>query len=681
MDSTRIKFCWAPVAGPAPRLRWRAGLFALHRQPVSALANLKNASARTLRMFQRATLHVSVRGALLWGATLAAVAYLAGAGVMYQIQRAVPHNRVTYADLVLPWRWSGLDELRGRAFIEYGRERFRAGDFSVAFQLLRQGVARHPADVAARYDLANCYLLMRVRTRADRVLLEAFDHGYPGTSFIESGLLRIREGDNPDNIRRFLDAARASWTAAGSPPADGVVIDRLELEFLLEQNRMNEAVVLAHRLHSEGSDERRNIDILVALGTGDLDRAAALAAEWERAGVRDEKTLAFLAGTYRKAGRLDAMQAVIDRLRDANPLNPSHVAFDVVQNVLAGRDERARAALDNGFFHFSSDPAVLAQWAGDISRTGRDDLMARIEDVVREHGFDPRAVLTGRLLVQMQARDWKAARVTADKLVALGDRMRPGERATMEMLTGLVDAREDPAADRQKRLVDAYMNLPVSLDFSRTVIEALLEGGRLETAGRIATFTEGFYPDSVYVADAVARIAGRTAGRDAAELAARDTSAASPADGFADGAAFLAAIDARVKSGIDPSDTIRLIGAVRRAAPAWLPSVAAELPPREIELAARAGDLPLLQLLVRTRLRADGAHATAIIGQARAWHRSGRVQEGLLVVREILRADPDDQAAVDLLALWEPKPAKAGAPAASGAAPAAATALSASARD
>lgn len=657
MKDARILFTWETSSKcPAP---WRLGLFAVHRQPLGGIANIAGLSDRARRSFQKKTVFLSVRGLLGWSCALAMVAFFAGALVLLNLQQRDPHNRITYSDLVLPWRWSGLNALRGQALIGQAKDRFAAGEIAPGFTLLRLGLARDPAHVQARLDLSQLYLLMRLRSRSDRLLLDAFDHGYPGLRLVVVGAARLSESDNPGLLDRFLEKARASQAAiAGLSAEDARVLDEITLNHWLESGRGPAAVGLAARLYPEGSYERLRVEIQSELEAGDPVKAAKLADAWVRLRSDSEKTLTAVAVAYRKAARYDDMEALFKRLHALAPANANHASLAVVHNLLAGRDAEARAALEDWLFRYGANERALAELIRAISNAGRDDALARIERHVREHGFDPKPVLLGRLLAQIGNRDWDAAAAAGARLRKISRRLTPSDHVIISLVTACVDA----GGGNQQVFIDSFARSPGSLDFDRLLLEALLACGRVTTAAQLITLIEGSYPDSQYIARMSAQVADRRRALEQVEEAARPVAKDPAASVFADAEGFLAELH-RLEMAGKPAEALGRIRTMRATATVWLRGIEEPLALRELNLAMQAGDLPLLQLTLRNYLRGHPERAQAALDQATRWRKEDRLSEALLAAREILRAWPDFQPALQAVALWDPKlPPSGGVP-------------------
>ncbi|HEY9250134.1 MAG TPA: hypothetical protein VIO38_13425, partial [Rariglobus sp.] len=503
--NAQIRFTWTASAKcPAP---WRLGLFAIHRRPAGDISSLAYLSVRARQSFRKSTVFLSVGGLLAWGCGLACAGFFFGAFVLLQIQQRHPHNQITYADLVLPWRWSGLDALRGQAIIGQAKDKFTDGKIMEGFQLLRLGLARHPGHVQTRLDLARLYILLRLRGQSDKVLMDAFAHGYPGLRFLVVASALLAEGDNSRLVEEFIGKARDSLAAAGGAAEDERVLDEIEINARLQAGRASDAAALAARLYPDGDYKRLIVEIEAALQAGEPDAAGRLTEAWVRLRPGSEETLLAAAAYYRQAGRHDDMQALIDRLRAQAPSDPRFATFGIVENIRAGRHARASVALDDWFFRYGANERAYAELVRSITATGRDDYLDRIEATMRDHGFDLLVVQMGRLVAQIEARDWTRAVVTGGRLRGLARRQPPSNEAVIALASACADA----GGGTQKIFIDAFLRSPGNFKLNRMFIEALDAAGRYATARELITLIEGWYPQSDYIRDATVRIETRLA--------------------------------------------------------------------------------------------------------------------------------------------------------------------------
>jgi cellulose synthase operon protein C len=650
MAGTKIRLTWGnrDIAGA----RWRFWLFALKPADLTNLPGEKISR----RQETRNILHISLRTIALMMFFMAVTGYFAAAYALLHVQSKNPYNRITYGDLILPWRWSGLDAMRGAALIDQARAELKEGQIATGASRLRMGLERNPADAQARADLSYIYILRRLRTHSDRLLLEAFDHGYPGSEYVNNAHRTITFGDVPAKELLFLEKARAALAAAGGPAEDGRLIDTLMIETLLRLERHEEAARIGHRIYPENSTERSELDVRIALAAGDFARAASAMDQWRTLRPDSADVLTRAADVYRRAGRLADMQACIDRLRKLAPVNPAHASLNIVQNLLAGRDELAGAALEDGLFRFGADSRVLAVWARDITETGRDDFLVRLEAFIQEQGHSLNPVLFARLLAQIRGRNWVKARESVLRIREREARMPEAERRQIDVVTSLALACADAGGGYQQVFIAAYQRSPVSLEFNRTIIEALLDAGRWETADRLVTLVLGVYPESRYLTETAQRIGERLIVLEKQKEAARPVAEASPAANFTDAPSLLAELARLGQQGqIDAG--LSLVRAVRKQGPAWLAANEDAVSLSELDLAFRADDITLLQLTVRTYLRNQpGTSRGQLMKRAADWHQQDRKAEALMVLREILKAEPAFKPALQALEAWEPKP-------------------------
>jgi cellulose synthase operon protein C len=660
MAEARIKFTWGTSANT--KARWSLGLFAVHRRSTGGVPDFTYLSRRVQKLYQKKTVFISMRGLLIWCVAVAVVGYFAVALVLQQIQSRHPHNQVTYADLVFPWRWSGLDALRGHAFLLQAKDEFEAGKFMSGFKLLRLGLAKDPQDSQARLDLSQLFILLRLRAQSDKVLMQAFDYSWPGVEFLSAAHTRLMDGDNTELVATFLGKARDALLHYGGAAGDERIIDEYTVANWIDADQPERTTALVQRLYPEGTDARSRLDIIIAMKEGENERVRELTDDWCERNPRSEFVLAYTAGIYRKLGDFDAMQASVDRLRALNPAHASHATFNVVQNLLAGRDVLAEAAMEDWFFRFGADERAMRELARDVSATGRDDALARIEAVVRDHGFDPRAVLMGRLFVQIKSREWDQATATCKRIEDIASHMPEGDRLAFDIMTTLVHACVDAGGGAQSVFIEAFLRSPGSLEFDRMLVDALIASERIDTASELLTLVEGAYPESSYVAEVSSRVKELRRIQFEVKEASRPVAKESSVRTFVNSPSYMTALTLLEEKG-DPDGALQLIRGIRQTAPKWLGEIDDTLFHHELDLAVKTGDLTLLHLTTKNYLRSSHSkRLETLMNRAKAWRLQGLNTEPMMVVREILRNQSDYQPALEALESWEPKSLKVSEP-------------------
>lgn len=664
MEPRHLRLVWGTP--PVPAGRWHAGLLNLKSTPAATTAAgtkpvATDTTADPWFHYRRHRPHLSLRGLLLWFLGFALIAWLCGAALLqHRLARAHPFNRVTFLDLALPHRWAGLKILRGQADIDQGRALLSEGRFGEGFGLLRRGLAQNPTDSEARLDLARIHVALRLASRASQLLREGLAHGYPGRDYLEFALALAADADAPQIPVELCALARARLDAlpADSRPAgDSFWLDQQQVRALFAATRHDEALALVERAYPEQHPFRREITIVHRLETSRPREAATLAAAWTEAEPRAPEPLRLLARAYREAGDAAGLTRTLTDLRALDPASPEPLLYALVQLGLAGLATEARSTLDTILLRHGANPALYPALAEVLVKLGDHDPLERLEFELRERGLPLRAVHLARLQLASAAHDWPSLLRHAETLrAAPGPALSPAQEAWLETSTRLARACLDASSGTQAALVEHVADHPGTLRLYTLLLEALLAGGRPETARQLLTLAEGPYPDSVTLAAVRPRLDAALA----AALPAPEAPAAGPADHLASAEALAAACAERIAAA-DTEGALALLTSARRARPDWLPAAEARLDALELPLRARGDDPLRLRFLARSALArepraADDLLALAVEIDADQPHLRAHA---VLLVREILRQRPDHAEALAQLALWEPAPTAA----------------------
>jgi tetratricopeptide (TPR) repeat protein len=600
-----------------------------------------------------ACLQLSVRGLLAWTFALGLIAYFGGALALLRWYERMPHNRVSYADLVVPARWSQVSALRGQATIVEAYGDLKAGNFQPGFAKLRFGLARNPADAKARLDLARIYVAIRLRPLAERTVLDAFEHGYPGKQFVRDAFALMAESDHPEQSLLFCKKARATAVEARTLSADLRLIDEMHARTLLEAGRSAEALALV-RLHLPAEDEfARDVQVQHLLATKAFDEAVRAVEDWLTQAPGSKEALRLSVRVYREAGRFAEMQEALKRLQTRMGAGPEFASYKVVQHALAAQRVETNAAIEDFLFRYGASPRNLQLLVSLLGDIGQTEAILRVEQDARERGFDPARIRLSRLQALIVARDWREASALADVLSRSKERLTPGEIVLLQTLTFLVQSCLDGASGAKASLLKAITERPGAMKLYRTVIEALLSAGQARTALAVLSFGEGPFPDSRYLTEVRSRVTAQIATEEATEQAAvvrKEEPVTLP-----DLPALLQSVERLANAG-QREEALTLIRRHRRAAPAFFPEKSHELARWEVRLPAEAGDLSQLQLNLRAHLKTGALTSDEVLTLARGWHKAGHTASAHLTVRELLRRDPGHQEALKTWSEWMPKP-------------------------
>lgn len=661
MALKKIGFLWSTP--PLPGGRWRLGLFNLQRLPdPTRPAILSGAAPAYWKKYLHHALHLSVRGLLAWGALAALAAYLLAAALLLQrLERANPHNRVTYRDLVLPARWSELDRLRGEGFIAHGRELLQKGEFASGFGLLRLGLEKNPSDQSARLDVARLYAALRLRAQAEKLLLDGLALGYPGRDYLEFALALAADADRPEDWLALARLARQRLDAlplAERSSADTLWLDQQTVRALNAAGRSGEALALVEKNYPEAHVFRREIGVLHLLDAGRPAEAARLAEEWATSAPRTPTPLRLLVRAHREAGNPSGMDDALARLRALEPAKPDALLYALVQNQLAGRGDAARAALDELLFRHGASPALYTAAAALLVELKLVPILDQLETEIRERGLSRRPILWARLQLAVSERDWAAVSSLADALrrspgLALSD----AQSAWLETAARLARACLDGASGTQASLVEAVTDHPGTLRLYKLLLESLLDAGRPATARQILTLAEGPYQNARSIVALRARVEAALASAAPDPAPTRPEALPELASAEALGTAFAS----RIRQG-DTVGALSLLAAARRSRPAWFPAAEQRLDALELTVRARGDDPLRLQFLARTTLARGAGAPEKLLALAReidAENPTAHRAHALLLVKEILRQDAAHPEALRQLVAWDPRPGRA----------------------
>ena len=692
MKLPKVKLCWNGSSVPAD---WRLGLFGGYA---------RSAGGRRIGWV------ISLRGALAWLAGLAVVGYFSAALVLWVVLERRPYNYVTYTDLILPTRWSGVGKLRGKAQIAEGLDDIKAKRWGAGLAKLRNGIARYPEEIEGRLVLADLYLAMKARKQAMAIYAGGLQTRYPGREYVAKMVKVTAQAEDFDGWVRTCDQALA--LVAGQPKLDE---DRRwliqeKLRALIAAERADEALVLA-----EAEGESRNpaiseLRVLALLAAHKPGEAVGFLQAWaERNGPKaDPQILRLQVRAYREAGELAAMGQALESLRQLAPTDPRPYVYGIVQRLLAGQRDEAQKGLDSFYLRFGSTPQYLQILAAPLAEIAERELLEQLIAFARQQGFSLTALRHALVQALIERGNWSEASAVLADLAAVPQK-DPAATAWYELMNAQVNAALDPSDGTQSTLVSLVRGRQYSLGFYKGLIRNLQKAGRVATAREVVTFAQGVFAQNAAIealrTDLEGTIAADSARKDQAEQQAAETRrlariqvqagaqaaavqaqaaaharlpataavtvtgtsgtpvSSGPVAATAPTAArvewaeadFFAHL-ARLSQPGDPSGALQAIRDLRRAQPAWLSRREAELALSEVRLLGASGDTLGLRTAVRRYLTGDKLRGTQVMDAARDLHGSGHKDEALLVLREVVAKMPDYRFAQTLLAEWTAKP-------------------------
>lgn len=682
MKLPKVKLCWNGSGVPAD---WRLGLFGGYARSLGG---------------RRIGWVISLRGALAWLGALAVVGYFTGALLLWLVLERRPYNNVTYTDLILPTRWSGVGKLRGKAQIAEGLDDIKAKRWGAGLAKLRNGIARYPEEIEGRLVLADLYLAMKARKQAMAVYAGGLQTRYPGREYVAKVIQVASQAEDFDGWVGACDQALAR--VAGQPNLDGDHrwLIQEKLRALIAAERADEALVLAEAEGESRHPAISELRVLALLAAHQPAEAVRFLQTWaERTGPKaDPQILRLQVRAYREAGELAAMGQALETLRQLTPVDPRPYVYAILQWLLAGQRDEAKRVLESFYLRFGSTPQYLQILAAPLGEIAERELLEQLIAFARQQGFALTPLRHALVQALMERGDWSEARGLIGELAA-GPKADPASTAWYELMNAHVNAALDPSEGTQSTLVSLVRSRQFSLGFYKGLIRSLQRAGRVATAREIVTFAQGVYAQNRAIealrTELEGAIAAESARKEQADQLAAETrrmvraqvqaateaaaqaraqgdtqpAAAAPTQALGatahplPGAGRAAwteesffAYQAKARQPGDNAPALQAIRDLRRAKPDWLGRREPDVSLMEIRLLGVGGDVLGLRLAVRRYLTGERLRGAQVLDAARELHAGEHPEEALVVLREVVAKMPDYRFAQEILAEWTPRP-------------------------
>ncbi|MEY2879360.1 MAG: hypothetical protein RLZZ15_1740 [Verrucomicrobiota bacterium] len=368
-------------------------------------------------------LWLDARKLILWP-SLAAVAlwFATAAGLHHWLQRD-PNNRVAYADLIAPWRWSRLADLRGQSHIQTGLDQLRARRYGQGVFLVRQGLALHPDDARARLVVARLFVRSDYYGGVRGVLLPQLAFATTPPEFTRFLIAEARRNDDWETVL----AASERALAAGSP-ADGgepawLRAQTIDALLALENFPAALAALDAAAPPAAPSLAARAQRVAALLGLGRAADALAAIRAWGAA-VPAEFRLEHLATALHAERRFDEMETTLDALCRECPTDPAPRLQAIAQCARAGRPAAAARHLEACLRRFNADVPAMDRLQKTLVETGVPTLMERFVADAQQFGRPLVIPRFNLVLACLTAGDLASAHRAFDALLAEDEHLR-----------------------------------------------------------------------------------------------------------------------------------------------------------------------------------------------------------------------------------------------------------------
>ncbi|MBI5766748.1 MAG: tetratricopeptide repeat protein [Verrucomicrobia bacterium] len=628
----RIKFVWG--SSQVIRGRWFLGLFGFYDRRDGCRED---------------GLAISLRGLALWLGAAAAAGYLGCATALFWFWQRDPYSLRTFSDAAFyPLRRGVIRDKNGLALLARGTDALREKKWADALTLLRQGLALHPNNWRARLMLAQIYVATNQRTLAMRLMQEGLTGEYPGRSCLAAIFAMAEQGGDFNTVvqtaRRYLPLL-----AHDKAGPDRRWLQAREVAALLAAGRIADAQARVESAPpGDVSVEQR---VLVLLEAKHSAEALRVLADAPRSSEAERAVVARLSvRALREAGRFEEMERAVRAMHALAPAEPSPLVYAVVQQALAGREEAARAALDDYLFRFGGSPDNLTLLAAPLAEIGHTGLLERCAAAAAERGYLPAPFATLRVEAHVHRGEWPAARrLLADLTPASGGAAAP-RQAWCGWMERLLDAAEGRGSASPLALVDFLRSRPWPVKVFQSTVATLRRADQVEAARDVLGLARATFPASAWAeaqAAEVARVIAARAPVRAAPVAARS--------GVPAARIFFHLLDeALVRQQWGTANEMLREVRMAQPEPGWLPARDGELRLAEMRVARGRGERTRLFAAARVFANGDAARVRQMLDFAREVQAQGDTEEATALVAIVLQRSPEDRSARKLMTDWQP---------------------------
>lgn len=633
---------------------------------------------------------------------LALVGWFALAGALWYWLSANPFNRVGYADLVSPWRWSRISNLRGQGYIAAGLDALGRKQVNEALFNIRQGLARHPDDAGARLALGRLYAGAEYYPGLRDIMKPQLAFGPPPAEF--SRLLIEAAAKSDDQATVILACDNALSAKALTLDERGELLEQ-KARALLAQKKYAEALEILDIAGRDRSADWRRLRINILIAAGRAKEALTEVQGWPGGAVPAELRQQLLALTAREAGRLDVMAAAIAELERLHPAQPEPWLEAVSHYLRAGEPAKARAELEEFFRRFDANPKLVARAEQVCTVAGATELVQLCLDHARSYGRPLGSSYFNLALTQLGKGDTEAAERSyalmleedrrqrdrpPESLLEMSSRPLPRTRARggnprgailekpearaippimIDYLRTLLDAVQQPVGDRAEAHTNVLLKSRLTLTGFTGSAEVLAKAGHWNAVAGIARAGLTRFPDSVQLSTWAGTAAEKIAAAPPVETPLAKRPAATPTitfDSQKKAAAPAPAPAESIYATMPPEDIMaKLDGVMKRQAWAeaaamlrelntigrtWPAAVETEFAWAGVRVAFEQDDKPELIFQIGQRIRIRKNEVARALDYARLCRDRGDRETARTIVGKILQEVPGYVAGREFLA-------------------------------
>ena len=592
-------------------------------------------------------LYFSLKPLLIIFVSLALAGYLAGAVVLTWWLDRTPSNRVGFFDVALPWRWSGMNALRGDGFSEQGIKELSAEQVQRGIFYISRGLSLQPNNPAARLALAQVYAKGNYYDGVSRTVLPQLKFGFAP----ELVLLYLQQAGAADDSEAALDFI-AKWRDRADLPIESRQL-LSEWEYRTQMHLNNPTAALAAVDHPEYRGNRwttMRVSALTKLGR--LDEAWALA---ERIHPDLPGVVSFArptqAAVLRQKGDLVGLKRILDELVDEEGTTSEAWMFAVEQTAAGNFNEQSKDYLASFMRRFGHQKMTVNALLSRIVETENIELGHYAANLMREWQTITPQNRVGLGLLYVRHNRWKLLREEWPANASVDEELVGINR----LFQGVLKAFDPDASDEDLRAEISAKRF--GLMIYRQLTLGLAEANRWDLVEVVADTGNRYYPHSplfvefkqqseekqkdtipdLRLSEAMAQMSRQYEESDLADLK-------------------LELLELMEANKWDEVESI--VRRVRRQRPVWVGKIEAALDEADAQAGVARSDYFRLIRLAPTMLRRDGTRADWFIDQAELAMAANYTSLGKSLLEAVLAVDATNDRAGGLLKSLTEKPSE-----------------------
>ena len=604
---------------------------------------------------RRLRLYVAWRPLAIVAATMMLAGYLAAAVALTLWLDRRPYNMVKFQDVVLPWRWADMNELRGEGFAQHGVAELDAGKIRRGIFLIQRSLSLKPDNEPARLALARLYGAARYYDGVRRTLMPQLKFGFSR----EVLQVVFEQAAQVDDLQLILGTVAEQIAQGNLSSADQRWLEDWQVRTLVSNQQHQEA--LANIANWDGlSTAEKALQAQTLIAAEQFEEALTVARSIPPALSGLEPVSLRLQAMVHSAQRDErALMTILAELIKDSATRPEPWMFGIQRLAEAGMESEARRWVGDFLVRFGSQPAVVEAMLGRLAALNDP---AMLQHAMERSAEWRRPELKQRIylaVMTIAAADWDRLRDTPFPITEMD--ANPPVEFLPDWIEAVLAAAE--AEDRSGDL-EAFLNrVPLQLVFYRAMIEGFAKAERWDLVSLTATSATRRFPHSVNLTQRIER-ATENIGEVVEDTRAGDLVASGeltyeeedvPAIRFK----LKGMVNLEEWSAIDA-----LVRQIQRARPYWLNQLDADLDLAAARSAAGQGDFNRLRILVPDLMQRDGEQAAWVTDQAERAIADGNESAAIAMLEAVLVEEKFYHRARAMLKVLtapseEPKPAEA----------------------